>query len=571
MSSGSSTKYSRGAVVSESQIASDIGAEILKEGGSAADAIIATILAIGTVDSFHSGIGGGGFALVRDSKGRKFCLDFRSAAPRGVDSSTYEDKPATLTEYGGLAVAVPGELRGFEELHKRWGKLPWARLVQPSIELARHGFEADADHFRILARTFKEGEHESTSWVREHPILGPWYFTPEGNFKPVGSKITRPEFATTLEKIAKGGAKAFYTGELAQGMVDAVQKDDGKLSLEDLTDFQAKYTEPLSIDYKGYKITSAGAPASGAACLTALNVLKHFPSPVGPGSVEDNHRMIEALKWAYAHRGELGDPRYVDGLGGVMNSDGSFTKGKQRDWISEDYGKAIYEKLINTDDGLGGVEGGKARDPKWYSPESLSIAKNDSGTSHIIVGDASGLVISITTTITLTWGSRVIVPDSGIVLNDTMEDFSVKGRPNVFGLPPTPANYIKPGKRALSSSSPFIIEDSQGRFVYSGGAAGGSRIVSCNAQQARNFLDYGMTPEQALNHPRLHDQLIPKQTLLEPGHSATLEKGLAERGHPVTRIPVATSTAAAISYNPDTDVWMYASEPRIRCGGGTVV
>lgn len=250
--------------------------------------------------------------------------------------------------------------------------------------------------------------------------------------------------------------------------------------------------------------------------LNALNTLSHFPTTAGPGTALDAHRMIESLKFAYASRAQLGDPMFVPEMDEY-----------QRYLVSPDCGQNNFTK----------VDQNKTHaDPCYYNPAKTEVT-SDNGTSHMVAADADGLVISLTTTITLAWGSRIIVPSSGIVLNDGLSDFAVKGAPNFFGYTPSEANYISGGKRPLSSTSPFMIEDEQGRVVYSGGAAGGSRIISSNVQHARNMLDYSMGPAEALRHPRLHHQLQPDEVVLESLHSEELQKDLEEKyGHRVRRI-----------------------------------
>ncbi|KAL1743931.1 gamma-glutamyltranspeptidase [Schizophyllum fasciatum] len=558
MSSTSPRPASRGAIASENRVASAIGAQILRDGGSAIDAAIATTLAVGTLCSDNSGIGGGGFALIRTPEGLHESLNFRPAAPAAVNSKMYSDKPGA-SAVGGLAVAVPGEIRGFEAMHRKYGRLPWSRLFEPSIKLAREGFPLTEDTARVVnVKTRAPNSIDpKSSWVYTHPTLSQW-LTREGELLPIGTTLTRPEYAHTLEKIAEEGASAFYSGEIAQGIVNAVKTEGGVMTLEDLRGYEAREVEPLSVHYRGHKITSVGAPASGAVVLAALNILDNFEDIGGPHSVKDAHRMIESLKHAFAHRTLLGDPMFVPGLDAA-----------QREFICPARGRLLRAKIDDS----------KVYAPSEYTAEGFRTVKTncrieikmDHGTSHIVAADASGLVVSLTTTITLHWGSRIIVHSSGIVLNDSMEDFSVEGVSNFWGYLPTPANYIEGGKRPLSSTSPFIIEDARGRFRYAGGAAGGSRIVSCNVQQIRNVLDYDMDPAETLAHPRLHDQIAPQETHLEEGWKRETAADLQKLGHQVKWLPVAPTTACGVSYNPDTGEWKAAGEPRRIAAGGEVV
>ncbi|KIY47873.1 gamma-glutamyltranspeptidase [Fistulina hepatica ATCC 64428] len=462
-----------GAIVWELGTASEIGAQVLRDGGNAADALIASVLAVGTLACYNSGIGGGGFALYE-------CLDSRSAAP--VSRSQRRR---------WLSVAVLGELRELGELHRKYRKLPWRRLIH------------------------------------KHPALSAMYVR-DGRFVSEGTTLYGPKLARTLAKIAEKGADAFYEADMAQDIVNAVRKAGGVMTTADLRDFMVRYAKPLSMNYRGYTVTAASAPSSGSMVLQALT---------GPGTIVDTHRLIESLKFAYAHRTLLGEPPYVKGLDLAQDALVDAERAKH------------FASLID--------------DSKTQPP----------GTNHIIVADNDGLVISMTTTITLPyyhlitvrryWGSRIVVPSSGIVLNDSMEDFSVQdilasANPIFSGYLPTPANYIEGGKRPLSSTSPFIIDDAQGRFCYSGGAAGGSRIISCNVQQARNFLDYGMAPADALGQPRLHDQLAPQEMHLEHRFDDTTADALGALGHPVMRIP-------------HSGEWAVSREPRLTNSGGRIV
>ncbi|KAJ4480787.1 gamma-glutamyltranspeptidase [Lentinula lateritia] len=548
-----------GAVTCELQSASSIGAQILKEGGSAADAIIATTLAVGTVASYHSGIGGGGFAIVRQPDGDYRSLDFRPAAPAALTSAMFIGKPGA-TAVGGLSVAVPGEIRGFEELHKRYGKLPWKRLFQPSIELARNGFLFTEDLLHIIrSNTVPKDVNSNSSdrdlarsWILTHPVLREMY-AKDGAFLPVGATLTRPKLAHTLEIIAEEGADIFYEGQLAKDLVEAVVAEGGVMTLNDLKNYKVQATKPLSVDYKGkFRITSSSAPASGGVFLLALNILSNYPDISGPGTLMDSHRLIESLKFAYAHRTLLGDPSFISDLEAV-----------QDEFVKPATGKDLHSQILAH----------STLPSEMYRANRINAnIKPDHGTSNIVVADSDGLVISITTTITLWWGSRIVVPSSDIVLNNSIEDFSVEGQSNHFGYLPTPANYVKGNKRPLSSSSPFIIEDSEGRFRYAGGAAGGSRIISCNVQQARNFMDYGMNPTQALAHHRLHDQIAPDETHLEMGLvDQEIAVNLKRMGHNVKWIPRAESVGCAISYDPDTGVYQAEGEPRLVGSGGQVV
>ncbi|OCF39520.1 gamma-glutamyltransferase [Kwoniella heveanensis CBS 569] len=502
-----------GAVTSEQLRASEIGTSILSSGGNAADAIIATVLAINTLAPYHSDIGGGGFAIVRTKDGDHDVLDFRHTAPASATSEFYRDENIS-TSVDGAAVAVPGELRGLEELHRRYGRLPWAKLFEPSIKLAENGFEVRPDLYEFLIGDY--------SWTSLDPAYGSLYGH-DGRPIPMGSTWRRPEYANTLRKVAEEGTGAFYGGEIAESIVNVVQERGGFMSLDDLKNYRVKWRKPLSTQYRQYTLWAPPAPASGAIWLSAMGMLSRFEAE-GRGSVTDLHRLTEALRLAYGQRTALGDPAFVPGLDEAQTS-----------WLNP---SAIDERARLIDDKT-------THPPDYYKPAKVEIVE-DHGTSNITAADSDGLVVSITTTVGLGWGSRIIVPGYGFVLNDSMDDFSVEGRPNGTGYEPQVANFVYGGKRPLSSSCPYIIElTSTGQPILSGGAAGGSTIISANTQVARNVLDYNMTPFEALRERRLHNQILPDHSIFElPGvySGVTVEgfeedsetvKGLREKGHQI--------------------------------------
>ncbi|WVQ97324.1 gamma-glutamyltransferase [Kwoniella sp. CBS 9459] len=525
-----------GAVTSEYSLASEVGTTILSAGGNAADAIIATVLAINTLAPYHSDIGGGGFAIIRTQEGGHEVLDFRHTAPALATSEFYRD-PKVSTSVGGAAVAVPGQLKGLEELHRKYGRLAWLKLFEPSIKLAEDGFDVKPGLYEFLIGNY--------SWTSQDPSFSSLF--EGGKPLPIGATWRRPEYADTLRKIAEEGADAFYSGEIAEGVVKVVKDRGGLMSLDDLRNYEVKWRKPLSAQYRGYTLWAPPAPASGAIWLSAMGMLSRF-EPEGKGSITDLHRLTEALRLAYGQRTALGDPDFVPGL-----------DEEQASWLTS---SAITERAKLIDDE-------RTHQPDHYKPPKVEIVE-DHGTSNITAADSDGLVISITTTVGLGWGSRIIVPGYGFVLNDSMDDFSVEGRPNGTGYEPQVANYVFGGKRPLSSSCPYIVElTSTGQPVLSGGAAGGSTIISANTQVARNVLDYGLTPFEALTQSRLHNQILPDHSLLErPGvyngvqvegfeEESQTVKGLKEKGHKIEwtdrnrSVPVALGIRSLRNYEPE--------------------
>ncbi|KAK4210023.1 hypothetical protein QBC37DRAFT_429447 [Rhypophila decipiens] len=507
-----------GAVTSESMTCSKIGIDMIRLGGTAADAMVATELCVGVTGMYHSGIGGGGFMLVRDKNGRYEAIDYRESAPAAAHLDMYKDNPnASVT--GPLSVAVPGELRGLEYLHKNYGVLPWKTVVRPSVKLARYGFEVTDDLVRYMAAA-----STSDDFLAADPI---WAqdFAPNGTLVKRGDVITRKRLADTLEKIADEGADVFYEGDLAKSMIDLIQSLNGIMTLQDLKDYAVKVKEPLSIKFGDYQLYTTPAPSSGAVMFNMLKIMEQYPQQDLQDANLTTHRFVEAMKFAYGARQELGDPDYISNM----------TK-YQELMLSEHIAKEIrYRIFDNTTQPLSA-----------YNPLSIYAAES-SGTSHIVTADRSGLTVSATTTINLLFGARLMTADSGIILNDEMDDFSQPGRRNSFGFEPSPSNFIAPGKRPLSSIVPLMAEWAcNSTLFFTTGAAGGSRIISSTTQVAWNLLELGMNVRDAIAAPRLHDQLMPDVLALEDTFDQSVALSLAEKGHNVTMMPAGSAVQGIV-------------------------
>ncbi|UKZ83985.1 hypothetical protein TrVFT333_011801 [Trichoderma virens FT-333] len=422
----------QGAVASQSTVCSDIGIQLLKDGGNAVDALVGTVFCVGVIGMYHSGIGGGGFLLLRTSDGTYEFVDMRETAPAAAFQDMYKDNE-DLSIYGGLASGVPGELRGTEYVHNKYGALPWAHVIKPSIDVARNGFKVTED----LINTFKQTT--PNNFLTEDPA---WAidFAPKGRLVRLGETMTRKRYADTLEAIANHGADAFYTGPIANATIRALKAAGGIMTLEDLKNYTVAIREPLHINYRGYKLTSTSAPSSGAVALSALNTVSGYSGFNDPAQVNlTTHRLDEAIRFAYGQRTELGDPSFVDGID-------KYTK----EMIAPATGAEIRSKISDF----------KAQNLSYYDPKGLESLETP-GTSHIVAADASGMAVSMTTTINLLFGSTLIIPETGVIMNNEMNDFSIPGVSNSFGYIPSPANYIRPGKRPLSSISPIIAETAE--------------------------------------------------------------------------------------------------------------
>ncbi|KAL2015693.1 hypothetical protein VTK56DRAFT_5011 [Thermocarpiscus australiensis] len=542
LSSDCNSSGTRGAVASENSICSKIGIQAIAIGGSAADAMVATTLCVGVVSMYHSGIGGGGFMLVRDRHGRYEAIDYRETAPANASRDMYEhDQQASV--FGGLAVAVPGELRGLEYLHKKYGLLPWRTLVMPAVRLARKGFRVNED----LVRYMKAASVNNTFLV-DDPI---WAedFAPNGTLLQLGDTITRKRYADSLEKIANQGADVFYKGELAKSMISFIQEMNGTLTLDDFEAYAVDVKQPLSINYRDFKLFTTEAPSSGAVMFSVLKTMEQYPLEDLTDTNLTTHRFVEAMKFAYGARLELGDPDFIGNLGEY-----------EKHMISEDRAEEIRNRILDN----------KTQPLEVYDPRALFAAESG-GTSHIVTADSSGLTVTSTTTINLLFGAQIMTPDTGIILNNEMDDFSQPHRRNSFGFEPSPANFIAPRKRPLSSITPLIVEHAgNGTLFLATGAAGGSRIISATTQVAWHVLAGGMPLLDAVAAPRLHHQLLPDVLRLEEGFDEGAAEDLRGKGHNVSWMAPGTSAVQGVMRLWDGRFDAVGETRQVNSGGCTV-
>ena len=507
-----------GMVSADNPQAARVGAEILSQGGDAVDAAVATALALGVVHAFGSGIGGGGFAIVSRAEGKHYVLDFRETAPAAATSNMFLDSKGSVipqaSTLGARAVAVPGELAGLYALHQQYGALPWKQVVQPAIQLARNGFTVSPImHLKMKRDLF----HLRGS------ILGPYMMTPSEAARAAGSTMRLPPLARTLERIAQHGAEDFYHGQLGAEVVAAVAAQGGILTAADLANYRVKQRPILSAQIDGYEIVSMPPPSSGG--LVLLQVLKVLDlntlSSLGHNSPTYLHRLTESFKHAFADRArDMGDPDFVS---------------------------------VPTERFLGERNIARVRrhfDPtQTFEPSVYGASRHigtDGGTSHLSVVDAKGNAVALTTTINTGFGSRFVAGDTGIVLNNQMDDFVAQpGVPNSFGLIGEKANAIAPNKRPLSSMSPTIVLKNNQPVLVIGGS-GGPMIITSTLQVMLNVLVFGMSPEAAVKAPRIHHQWMPNQIKVENGFSATVLKALEALGHEL--IPQERYSATQVIY-----------------------
>ncbi|KAI0743604.1 gamma-glutamyltranspeptidase [Daedaleopsis nitida] len=522
-------RATHGAVASENEKCSDIGVNTMKAGGNAVDAAVSTTLCIGVVNMFSSGIGGGGFMTVRippsSPRGASevFTIDFRETAPALSNKTMYVDDPLA-SRWGGLSVGIPGELRGLEEAHMRWGKLPWKTLVKPAAELAK-GWIVQKE----LARRI---EMFSALMLSEPDWRD--VFAPGGRLLKEGDLIRRTNLSRTLETIAEEGPDAFYKGSIADAIVNKVQETGGILTHQDLENYEVEVKHALEGSYRGRKIYTPHAPTSGPVLIHMLNLMEHYPDLVNDGrSLTNVHRLIEAMKFGFAARTKIGDPSFHDHVEQIVEIP------------TKEYSDLVFMNI--TDD--------RTHPPEYYNP--VYDVVTDHGTSHSSVVDKDGMAVALTTTVNLIFGSAVLDPVTGVILNDEMDDFSTPGTPNAFGLYPSPYNYPEPGKRPLSSTVPSILENENGTFYAAIGGSGGSRIFPAVFQVLLN-LDWGMDVSAAIEHGRLHDQLFPTKVDADNTLPSAQLKGLQEMGHNITESDTGR-VAAVIQAVVKVDDTLYAA------------
>ncbi|KAF7855356.1 hypothetical protein EAF04_010099 [Stromatinia cepivora] len=539
-----------GAVASESKVCSEIGAQLIKRGGNAADAMVGTSLCVGVIGMYHSGIGGGGFMLVRSPDGEFETIDYRETAPAAAYRDMYKKHPREAV-VGGNAVGVPGDLRGLEYLHNKYGQLPWHAVCNPAVHVARYGFPVTEDTVYYM-----NAAHNQVGWnfLQDDPNWA-MDFAPNGTLLKVGDIMTRKRFASTLEKIANKGASAFYEGEIAEATIAAIKSTNGIMTLADLQNYEVKIRNSINITYRGYTLHSTGTPSGGSIALSILKTIEGYDMYTASDLLLNTHRLDESMRFSYAAHSELGDPSIFAEMDRF-----------EEDIISAETASANRRKILDD----------KTQDVGRYNPEMWDI-KNNHGTSHMVAADASGLSITLTSTINLLFGSAVMVPETGVILNNEMDDFSIPGVPNYFGFVPSPMNYVRPGARPMSSISPIHISHPNGSHFLSIGAAGGSRIPTSTIQTIINIIDHGMSLEEALKQPRMHDQLLPERTTVEPGYSEELQEALRERGHKVTWASGRESAVQGVRVWGDLSMdegleaggWLEAvGEPRQKGSGG---
>jgi gamma-glutamyltranspeptidase/glutathione hydrolase len=533
-------KPGRAAIASAHTLATQAGFEVIAAGGNAFDAAVAVAAALSVVEPQSSGIGGGGlFLLHRAADGKQVLLDARETAPGAVDANDYLDANGQPdrdhSTNGPLSAAIPGEPAALVWLAQHYGKLPLAKSLAPAIRLARDGFQPDA---RMLGRI---GMRKDV--IARYPASAALYLD-NGEVPKAGWTFKSPDLARVLERIAAHGNDGFYRGETAKTLVDGVRAAGGRWSLEDLASYTVKERAPIAFDYRGWQIVTAPPPSSGGIALAEmLNILSGYDL----GKLDRVHRVhliVEAMRRAYRDRAEyLGDPDYVKMPVAELTS--PLYAAGLRASIHPD--KATPSALL----------------PPYMAPPQ------GTHTTHFSIIDAAGNMVSATQTVNLPFGSAFVVPGTGFVLNDEMDDFAlVAGKPNAYGLVGGDANAPKPGHRPLSSMTPSLVIGADRVGVI--GTPGGSRIITMVLEGILAFID-GETPEQFVANPRFHHQYLPDVISAEKGVFTPAEvKALEAMGHTVNDGERPWGFMNAVSWNKKTGEMHAGSDPRGTSGSGMV-
>ncbi len=518
-----------GVVVSSSDIASDIGASVLARGGTAVDAAVATAFAMAVTYPTAGNIGGGGFMIVRLPDGTATTFDFREKAPGKSTETMYLDAQGninrSLTAAGYLAPGVPGTVRGLAMAHSRFGKLPWRDLVQPSADLAKNGFRVSASLASGLNR-------EVAGPMKAFPGSVAAYGRPDGKPWTAGDTIVLGDLAKTLGAIATGGPDAFYTGWIADTIEKAMAANGGLITKADLAAYQAKERQPVRGTFLGYDIISMPPPSSGGtAIVSMLNMLEALEIQKLPRlSAEAIHLTTEARRRAFLDRARhLGDP--------------DFSEIPVARLISKPYARELTATIDRK----------RASSSTELGKDIVTVPGEESDeTTHFSVADRSGMAVSLTYTLEGGYGSHLVIPGTGFLLNNEMGDFNKKpGTTNLTGDIGTPANLIAPGKRMLSSMTPVIVARS-GRLVLVTGSPGGRTIINTSLDVVLGVTAWGLNGREAVDAPRMHHQWLPDRLSIEAnGVSEEVLAALKALGHDA-RMGGTQGSAQSIWVHPNT-------------------
>lgn len=494
-----------GMVATVHPLATQAGVDAFERGGNAIDAAVAAALTLGVVDTHNSGIGGGCFALIRLADGTILALDGREMAPAKATRDMFiRDGQAdpTLSQTGALAIGVPGSLAVYDQLLKQGGKLSLADVISPAADIAERGF--------IIDETFAGRLAGVAETIAQFPEAAALLLDEQGNPLPVGYLHKQPDLAETYRAIARDGIDHFYKGPFAQAIHDWMANNGGLVTAEDFANYYVAEREPVVSEYRGYRVIGFSPPSSGGVHVAQiLNILEHFDLEEADDATR-THLIAEAMKRAFADRAHwLGDPDFAKVPRGLADAE---------------YAKSLASQIDVT----------KATPVETHgTPPGAATNLFGKHTTHIAAADSEGNWVAITATVNTSYGSKVLIPGTGVFMNNQMDDFSAQpGVPNFFGLLGAEANSVQPGKRPLSSMSPtLVLKD--GQPVLTLGAAGGPTIITQVVQGIINYIDLGMPLPDAVGAPRIHHQWRPDSIAIEDTLNPELVKALEALGHTI--------------------------------------
>ncbi len=525
----------RGEVASVNPMATDAGLAVLRAGGNAIDAAVAVGLTLGVVDGYNSGIGGGCFMLIRRANGEIVALDGREMAPAAATRDMFfrDGKADTsLSQNGALAIGVPGSLAVYDEAIRRFGTWKMSRLLHDAADLAERGFAVDENY----AERIRWEQKELVKCEASRTL----FMDAAGDPLPAGTNLKQPDLAASYRAIAEEGTNWFYGGAYAEKLEAWMRDHGGVLTAKDFQDYEVREREPVEADYRGWRIVSFPPPSSGGVhVIEILNILEPFDlAAMIPA--ERYHTLAEAMRLAFVDRAFwLGDPDFANVPRGL---------------VDKNYARALAAR-IQPDRVAAIADHGQP-------PAADTDLFGRKHTTHFSVADAEGNWVACTATINTNFGAKVIIPGTGILLNNQMDDFSIEpGVPNAFGLIGAEANAVAPGKRPLSSMSPTIVLKGNDP-MFALGAAGGPKIITQTALNLVGLLDLGLTIDEALAQPRIHHQWRPDTLLVESTVPEDVRAALEAMGHHV-QVGDSVGVSVAIGRDLKTGVFSGAADPRV--------
>jgi len=527
----------QGMVSSQQQIATQVGVDILQQGGNAVDAAVAVGFTLAVTLPRAGNLGGGGFMLVHlADSGQTIALDYRELAPLAAQRDMYLNQDGSVDQnrsrFHGLAVGVPGTVSGLITALEQYGSLPLQQVMQPAIDLASNGFRVDHE----LALSLQQSVERLTRW----PAAAKVFYHADGSYYQPGELLKQPELAQTLRQIARQGPAAFYQGNIAEKIVAAVKQAGGNMTLDDLQQYRTQTRTPVSGSYRGYRVMSMPPPSSGGThIIQILNIMEQADlASLGHNSAASIHLMAEAMKRAYADRSEyLGDPDFV--------------KVPVKQLTAKAYARKLFEQIAPA----------KASDSQHIKP-GLKLDHESPQTTHFSVVDRRGNAVSNTYTLNFSYGSGIMAEGTGVLLNNEMDDFSAKpGVANAYGLIGGEANAVAARKRPLSSMSPTLVfKPGSDELLLVTGSPGGSRIITTTLQIISNVIDHQMNIAEATQASRFHHQWLPDKITLEKGFSVDTMRLLEQKGHVIDASSWAMGSTQSIMKVDDG--WSGASDPR---------